>query len=126
MTLMTTNPKRSEIWLVNLNPTIGAEIQKTRPAVIISSDYIGKLPLKLVVPITDWKPYFIANLWHIRINASPENGLSKPSSADVLQTRSVDIQRFVRKPGSLAESDLQEITRALAAVIEYQDFINNP
>ena len=64
-------PKRGEIWLVNLDPTVGAEIQKrlapvgfpdaksetrqTRPAIIISSDYIGKLPLKLVVPITDWK-----------------------------------------------------------------------
>jgi mRNA-degrading endonuclease toxin of MazEF toxin-antitoxin module len=47
-------PKRGEIWLVNLDPTVGAEIQKTRPAIVISSDYIGKLPLKLVVPITDW------------------------------------------------------------------------
>ena len=45
-------PKRGEIWLVNLDPTVGAEIQKTRPAIVISSDYIGKLPLKLVVPIT--------------------------------------------------------------------------
>ena len=45
-------PKRGEIWLVNLNPTVGAEIHKTRPAIVISSDYIGKLPLKLVVPIT--------------------------------------------------------------------------
>jgi mRNA interferase MazF len=43
-------PKRGEIWLVSLDPTIGAEIRKTHPAIIISSDYIGKLPLKLVVP----------------------------------------------------------------------------
>nr|WP_310487775.1 type II toxin-antitoxin system PemK/MazF family toxin [Chamaesiphon sp. VAR_69_metabat_338] len=42
-------PRRGEIWLVNLDPTVGAEIQKTRPAIVISSDYIGKLPLKLVV-----------------------------------------------------------------------------
>jgi mRNA interferase MazF len=45
-------PKRGEIWLVNLDPTVGAEIQKTRPAIVISSDCIGKLFLKLVVPIT--------------------------------------------------------------------------
>ncbi len=51
-------PKRGEIWLVNLDPTVGAEIQKTRPAIVISSDYIGKLPLKLMVPITDWKDSF--------------------------------------------------------------------
>lgn len=46
---MIANPKRGEIWLVNLEPTIGAEIRKTRPAVVVSSDFIGKLPLKLVV-----------------------------------------------------------------------------
>ena len=36
--------KRGEVWLVNLDPTIGAEIKKTRPAVIISSDLVGVLP----------------------------------------------------------------------------------
>jgi mRNA interferase MazF len=40
---MTINPKRGEIWLVNLDPTVGAEIKKTRPALVISSDFIGKL-----------------------------------------------------------------------------------
>ena len=49
-------PNRSEIWLVNLEPTVGAEIRKTRPVVVISSDAIGKLPIKLIAPITDWKP----------------------------------------------------------------------
>ncbi|MDP2965956.1 MAG: type II toxin-antitoxin system PemK/MazF family toxin, partial [Pelolinea sp.] len=37
--------KRGEIWLVNLDPMTGAEIQKTRPAVIVSNDALGKLPL---------------------------------------------------------------------------------
>lgn len=49
---------RGEVWLVNLDPTIGQEIKKTRPAVVVSSNSIGRLPLKIVVPITDWKsPY---------------------------------------------------------------------
>ncbi len=43
--------KHGEIWLVNLTPTVGAKIQKTHPAVVISSDFIRKLPLKLVVPM---------------------------------------------------------------------------
>ena len=76
--------KRGDIWLVNLDPTVGAEIQKTRPAIVISSDYIGKLPLKLVVPITDWKDSFESDLWHIRLDPSSENGLAKPSAADAL------------------------------------------
>ena len=47
--------QRSEIWLINLSPTLGAEMQKTRPAVIVNDDGVGILPLKIIVPITDWK-----------------------------------------------------------------------
>ena len=107
-------PKRGEIWLVNLDPTVGAEIKKTRPAIVISSDYIGKLTLKLVVPITDWKDSFASDLWHIRLDPTNENGLTKPSAADALQSRSLDNRRFIRKIGALLGSDLQEIARALA------------
>ena len=46
-------PKRGEVWTVNFDPTIGAEIGKARPAVVIGLESIGRLPLKLVVPITD-------------------------------------------------------------------------
>ena len=49
--------KRGEIWLINLDPTLGAEIKKTRPAVIVSADQLGKLPLSIIVPITDWKEH---------------------------------------------------------------------
>jgi mRNA interferase MazF len=114
-------PKRGEIWLVNLDPTVGAEIQKTRPAVIISSDYIGKLPLKLVVPITDWKDSFDSDLWHIRLDPTNQNGLIKSSVVDALQARSIDTRRFIRKMGILTTSDLQEIARAIAVIIEYQE-----
>jgi len=43
--------KQGEIWEINLNPTVGAEIKKKRPAVIINDDEIGILPLKVIVPI---------------------------------------------------------------------------
>ncbi|NES72831.1 MAG: type II toxin-antitoxin system PemK/MazF family toxin [Okeania sp. SIO2D1] len=115
---MTINPKRGEIWLINLDPTIGAEIKKTRPAVVINSDYIGKLPLKLVVPITNWQSSFNNNIWHIYLIPNTENGLTKLSSADVLQLRSVDIQRFIRQLGALSKSDLQEIITAIGIIIE--------
>jgi len=39
--------KQGEIWLINLDPTVGAEMNKTRPAVIINDDQLGKLPLKI-------------------------------------------------------------------------------
>ncbi|MDR3123610.1 MAG: type II toxin-antitoxin system PemK/MazF family toxin [Treponema sp.] len=43
--------KQSEIWLINLDPTIGAEMRKTRPAVIVNDDALGRLPLKIIVPM---------------------------------------------------------------------------
>jgi len=115
------SPKRGEIWLFNLDPTIGAEIKKTRPAIVVSSDVIGKLPLKLVVPLIDWKSAFLSNLWHVCIEPSPDNRLSKTSAGDVLQMRSVDTQRFVRKLGILSEDDLIEISLAIAVIVEYPE-----
>ncbi len=44
--------KRGEVWQVNLDPTVGAEIKKKRPCVIVNKNTLGKLPLKIMVPIT--------------------------------------------------------------------------
>jgi mRNA interferase MazF len=116
---MSNAPKRGEVWLVNLDPTIGAEIQKTRPVIVISSDFIGKLPLKLVIPITDWKESFELDIWHIKLEPSVQNGLSKISAADALQTRSVDKRRFIRQLGSISSAELNDLTCAIAAIIEH-------
>jgi mRNA interferase MazF len=111
-------PKRGEIWLVNFDPTIGTEIRKTRPAIVVNSDAIGKLPIKLVAPITDWKDYFTPNLWHIRLDPNTINNLSKISAVDVLQLRGMDIQRFIRKLGELPTEKMTEIATAIATVVE--------
>ncbi len=118
---MTTDisPKRGEVWLVNFDPTVGSEIRKVRPAVVISSDTIGKLPIKLIAPITDWKPYFASNIWHVKIDPDSSNGLAKTSAVDALQLRGVDRQRLIRKLGQLSAIAMEEITIAIAAVIEY-------
>ncbi len=112
-------PKRGEIWLVSFDPTLGAEIKKTRPAVVVSSDSVGRLPIKLVAPITDWKNHYVANLWHVRLDPEPANGLVKASAVDALQLRGMDQQRFVRKLGQISDEQMEEITLAVAAVIEY-------
>lgn len=119
---MNTNlvPRRGEVWLVNFDPTLGAEIKKTRPAIVMSSDAIGKLPVKLIAPVTDWKDYFAKNLWHIRIDPDDANGLKKVSAVDTLQLRGVDVQRFVRKMGQVSEIMMIDIATAIASVVEYQ------
>ena len=50
-------PRRGEIWMVDLEPVRGSELQKIRPCVVVSSDGLGKLPVKLVAPITEWKQH---------------------------------------------------------------------
>jgi len=120
---LTTNslsPKRGDIWLTNFDPTVGAEIKKIRPSVVVSSNSVGKLPLKLAAPITDWKEYYAGNIWHVKIEPDIANGLTKVSAVDVLQLRGMDVQRFIRKIGEVSSTDMEEIARAIAAVVEYQ------
>ena len=110
--------KRGEIWLISLDPTVGAEIKKTRPAVIVNSDALGKLPLSIIVPITDWKDHYSVAPWMVQIKPTTSNGLSKSSSADCFQVRSVSQTRFVRKLGVLRLDQLKQIVAGLSAVLE--------
>lgn len=118
MNTKTESPKRGEIWLVALDPTIGSELNKTRPAVVISANAIGTLPVKLIVPITEWKPYFARNNWQIKLKPTLTNGLSKISTADTLQMRGADLQRFVRKLGRVSDQNLNKIALTIAAIIQ--------
>jgi mRNA interferase MazF len=109
--------RRGEIWLINLDPTVGAEIRKTRPAAIVSDDAVGILPLKVVVPLTDWKERYAVAPWMSKIDPDAQNGLSKPSAADAFQVRSLSQERFVRRLGQLSTEKMQEISQALAVVL---------
>ena len=109
--------KQSEVWLLNLDPTIGAEIKKTRPAIVVSDDAMGKLPLKVIVPVTDWKDKYSIAPWMIKISPNSSNGLSKDSAADCFQVRSVSEKRFVRKLGKVSDIDLDEIKRGLSKIL---------
>lgn len=65
--------KQSEIWLIDLDPTKGAEIRKKRPAIIVNDDVLGKLPLKVVVPITDWKDRYTMASWMVQLAPNSQN-----------------------------------------------------
>ena len=113
-------PVRGDVWLVNFDPTLGAEIRKTRPAIVVSSDGVGRLPLKLVAPITEWKDAFQGCAWLVQIDPDAQNGLSKPSAADTLQLRGMDLRRFVNRIGTLTPSLMNEIAAAIAIVVEHR------
>ena len=112
--------RRGNIWLINLDPTVGSEIKKTRPAVIVNDDAIGILPLKVIVPITEWKDSYSVAPWMVRLEADAENGLKKTSAVDAFQVRSVAHERFVRQVGKLSDMAMQEIGRALAVVLSIE------
>jgi len=111
---------RGDVWLVNLDPAIGQEVKKTRPAVVVSSNGIGKLPLKIIVPITDWKPPYANYPWMVYLEPNKQNGLSKKSGADTFQIRSIDQVRLTQKLGQLPESVMEEIAAGVAVCIEYK------
>jgi len=110
-------PRRGEVWLVNFDPTIGAEIGKTRPAVVIGDDAIGRLPLRIVVPITEWGPRYASHPWKLHLRASKGNGLSKESAADAFQVKSVSETRFRQRVGALTADEIEEIAAAIALCV---------
>jgi mRNA interferase MazF len=109
--------KQGEIWLINLDPTVGAEIKKTRPAVIVNDNSLGKLPLKIIVPLTEWKDKYEIAPWMAKIDSDKSTGLENTSSADSFQIRSVSHERFVKKIGKVSDKQMGEIRIGLSKVL---------
>ena len=112
--------KQGEIWLINLDPTVGAEMNKTRPAVIVSDDRLGKLPLRIIAPITDWKNHYSIAPWMVEINPSNQNGLKKKSSIDCFQVRSVSKDRLIKRIGHITPSQILQVQEGIIKVIGYE------
>lgn len=112
--------KQGDIWLISLDPTIGAEIKKTRPAIIVNDDSIGKLPLKIIIPVTEWKNKYGMVPWMIKIEPNEYNGLDKLSTGDCFQIRSVSQERFIRKLGVVSSGVREEIRLGLKLVLSLE------
>ena len=108
---------QGEIWIINLDPTLGAEIRKKRPAIIVNDDEIGRLPLKVIVPLTDWKDSYDNAPWMVKIEPDNINNVTKISSVDCFQIRSLSETRFIRMVGKVNERTLEKIKFALRTVL---------
>ena len=100
------SPKRGDVFLVNFDPTIGAEIKKTRPALIIQNDVANQhSPITIVAAITS---KFDDKLYptEVLIGAG-EGGLTKDSVILLNQVRSIDRRRLVKKLGKIKEATLK-------------------
>jgi len=105
---------RGDVYLVNLDPTIGREISKARPAVIIQNDIGNKFsPVTIIAPISSIKEITRPLPIMIFIKKG-EGGLTEDSYIDCGQIRTIDKdKRLITKFGSLDKSKMNEIDKAL-------------
>lgn len=105
-------PRRGEIYLVSFDPTVGHEIKKTRPALIIQNNVSNQYsPITIVAAISSQ----FANPPHLREVVLPpgKSGLPKPSVAIMNQIRSVDRQRLVKRLGMIDSATMLKVDEAL-------------
>jgi mRNA interferase MazF len=105
-------PQRGEIYLVNFDPTIGSEIRKTRPALILQNDVSNQYsPITIVAALTS---QFTEPLYPTEVLIKvPEGGLQVDSVALLNQIRSVDKQRLIKRLGVLESVTMEQVDRAI-------------
>lgn len=108
---MVKNLMRFDIVLVKLNPTVGSEIQKTRPCIIISPDEMKTLRTVIVAPMTSKGFRFI---FRPNIHFDGKDGLVLLD-----QIRAVDKTRLIKKIGKVDIETSKEITETLKEMFRY-------
>jgi mRNA interferase MazF len=105
-------PRRGEIYLVNFDPTIGAEIKKTRPALIVQNDTSNRhSPITIVAAITS---KFDDELYPTEVFIeAPVGGLTADSVVLLNQIRSIDRKRLVKRLGAVKPETMDEVDQAL-------------
>src|SRR5205809_7375148 len=112
-TTKTGHPRRGEIYLTALDPTIGREIQKTRPALVIQNDVSNRLSqITIVAPITS-TVRFPLNPVHVLLAADQSTGLSVTSVALLNQIRAVDRKRLIKRLGAIDNVTLEQVDEAI-------------
>lgn len=105
-------PKRGEVYLVSFDPRLGAEIQKTRPALILQNDISNRYsPITIVAALTSQfkNPPFPTDV----LITPPEGGLKTQSAALLNQIRSIDKRRLIKLLGALSPETMRRVNDAL-------------
>jgi len=111
----TPTPRRGDVWLVALDPAVGHEIQKTRPAVIVTNDLYNRQNwVVLAVPLTS---HDSAEYDQVLVRP-PEGGLTSPSVTLPDQMRAIDRTRLVKRLGRLKSETMLKVNRSLKIVLD--------
>ena len=98
---------RGEVWLTYLEPTVGSEIQKTRPCLVISPDMLnGHLPIVTIAPMTSGSR---PARFRVRTTFDGVEGFVLPE-----QGRAVDKRRLIKKLGRIDDTALRQVLGVLA------------
>ena len=112
--------KAGEIYWVNLDPTIGNEIKKRRPVVVLNGGHDKHLKLAIVVPVTAWSSYWEENPFFVSLEPNTKNGLKKKSVVDCFQIRAVSHKRFVEKIGNISNDEIDLIKKSIALILDIE------
>jgi len=104
--------RRGEVFLVNFDPTVGVEIQKTRPAVVIQNDIGNRYSqLTIVAAITSQYAEPLAP-YKVLLEAS-EGGMKVNSVVLLNQIRSIDKKRLIKRLGTLSAETMRRVDQAM-------------
>ena len=108
------NLKRGDVYLVNFDPTLGAEVRKTRPALVLQNDIANRhSPITIVAAVTS---HFGDRLYPTEVFVgAPEAGLSTDSVVLLNQIRSIDRRRLAKRLGSASPGTMTQVDQALRA-----------
>ena len=110
-------PRRGEVWKVSLDPTVGHEVKKSRPAIVVTNDlYNTHNWVVVVMPLTSHDQ---AQYDQVLIHP-PEGGLTTASVTLPDQIRAIDRGRLVQRLGKLAPETMLKVDRSLKIVLDLQ------
>lgn len=108
---MMSYPRRGEVYWVKLDPAVGSEISKTRPAVIISNDTGNRYSDRVIVaPLTSKG---VEKVYPFEVKIAAEDGVNDASKILLDQIRTLDKSRLGKKIGKLSHKIMEEVSQAI-------------